>query len=144
MLVNIYIDTENQIPRKQPHRYGYVIEAEGYEDRTVSGFGEADETFNGTVLTALLAALGRIRAKCELRICLRNSRIGRDLIVNMPKWRQNGWTCGSGRPVATAELWKKVDNRIRELKISNIVFENMDRHARSSWIQAEIKRQIIT
>ncbi len=141
MLVTIYIDTDNQIPRRQRHRYGYVVEAKGH---TVEGFGEAEETFSGTVLTALLAALGRIRATCELNICLRNCRVGADLVKNMPTWRKNGWKNVKGNDIKNKDLWEQVARRLEELKIMTVNFENLDRHAYSSWIQSEIKREIMT
>ena len=141
MLVTIFIDTDNQIPRKQLHRYGYVIEAKGH---TVEGFGEAEETFSGTILTALLTALGRIRATCELKICLRKCRIGMDLAENLLKWQTNGWKRGSGQPVMNADLWKQVAECLENLQITDVKYENLPRHEYSSWIQAEIKRKIMT
>ncbi len=141
MLVTIYIDTDNQIPRRQLHRYGYVIEAKGH---TVEGFGDVEDTFNGTVLTALMAALMRIRSRCELRICLRNCRVGRDLVIHMPKWRRSGWIGCSGKPVKNVDQWKQISNRLEQLQIVSVIYESMERHAYSSWIQAEIKRKIIT
>ena len=140
MLVTIYIDTENQRPTKQLHRYGYVLEAAG---KTAEGFGEADETFSGTVLTALLAAVSRIRTKCELKIVLRNCRIGQDLTENAEKWKKQGWIRGSGKPVKNAELWKQLLDQLHKLGISEITYDNSMRHSYSSWIQGEIKRKII-
>ena len=48
--VGIYIETNNQIQRKQLHRYGYVMESE-YQGKpiTVEGFGEVEELSGCTI-----------------------------------------------------------------------------------------------
>lgn len=144
MIVSIYIDTENNIPTKRLHRYGYVIETVIHDQaHTVNGFGEVDATFYVTVLTALKEALFRINKTCELMVVTRNSRIGYDLAKNLTKWEANNWTRDAGKPVRGAELWKSVAERLKMLKITEISQFNTSRHDYSSWIQAEIKRKIM-
>lgn len=144
MLVSIYIDTENNIPTKRLHRYGYVIETVIHDQaHTVSGLGEVDDSYYATVLTALKDALSRITKNCELMIVTRNSRVGYDLTHNMHDWQENGWRKKDGKTVSGAECWKSVADRLKTLEITEISQQNMNRHPYSSWIQSEIKRKIM-
>ena len=140
MQVGIYIETNNQIQRKQLHRYGYVMESE-YQGKpiTVEEFGEADETFHGTILIALNEAVQRLLGKCELFIYARDPYILQALVKQVPEWKTAGWIRTNGEPVKHAELWKSITDRLEALRITEIGTES-DRHAYSSWIQGELKK----
>lgn len=143
MQVGIYIETNNQIQRKQLHRYGYVMESE-YQGKTytVEGFGEVDETFHGTILTALNEATQRLLGRCELFIYARDPYILQALEKQVPEWKSAGWIKANGEPVKHAEIWKQITERLDALKITKIGTET-NRHEYSSWIQGEIKKQIM-
>ena len=91
MQVGIYIETDNQIQKCQPHRYGYVMASE-YQGRliTVEGFGKVTETFHGAVLTALNEAVQRLLGKCELFIYARDPYIMQALVNQVPEWQRSG------------------------------------------------------
>lgn len=141
--VGIYIETNNQIQRKQLHRYGYVMESE-YQGKpiTVEGFGEVEETFHGTVLTALNAAVQRLMGKCELFVYARDPYIMQALIKQVPEWQRTGWIRSNGEPVKHAEIWKQIMSQLEALQITEIATDP-ERHAYSSWLQGEIKKQIM-
>lgn len=143
MQVDIYIETDNQIQREQLHRYGYVM-ATFYkgELKTVTGFGKAKETFHGTILTALLEAVNRLKGTCELTVYARDPYIMRALVTQVPAWISADWIRANGEPVKHAALWKQISARLEALNISQIRTEK-DRHEYSSWLQAEIKKQIM-
>ena len=141
--VGIYIETDNQIQRCQLHRYGYVMASE-YQGKliTVEGFGKVTETFHGAVLTALNEAVQRLLGKCELFVYARDPYIMQALINQVPEWQKAGWIRANGDQVKHADLWKSIVNRLQELQITEIGTES-DRHEYSSWLQGEIKKQIM-
>ncbi len=143
MQVGIYIETDNQIQKCRPHRYGYVMASE-YQGRlvTVEGFGKVTETFHGAVLTALNEAVHRLTGKCELFIYARDPYILQALIKQAPEWQKAGWIRANGEPVKHAEIWKSITQRLQELRITEIGTES-NRHEYSSWLQGEIKKQIM-
>ena len=141
--VGIYIETNNQIQRKQLHRYGYVMESE-YQGKmiTVEGFGEVDETFHGTVLMALNAAVQRLLGKCELFVYARDPYIMQALVNQVPEWKAAGWIRANGEPVKHAEIWKQITDHLDALRITKIGTDQ-ERHAYSSWLQGEMKKQVM-
>lgn len=143
MQVGIYIETDNQIQKCQPHRYGYVMASE-YQGRlvTVEGFGKVTETFHGAVLTALNEAVHRLTGKCELFIYARDPYIMQALVNQVPEWQKAGWIRANGEPIKHADLWKSITERLEALRITEIGTES-DRHEYSSWLQGEIKKQIM-
>ena len=142
MLVEIYIETENQIMRRQLHRYGYVISTQHKGKQvTVSGFGEADDTCKGTLAAAVDAATQRLRGKCELQIYVRDGWIAQ-IIEELPTWAEKGFMRGTGEPVKHAETWSIIWRRLQTLGIKSIKAA-AGRHEYSSWIQGEIKRLVM-
>lgn len=142
MQVNIYIETENQIMRRQLHRYGYVISTmHKGQEVTVSGFGETDDTCKGTLVTAIAAAVQRLRGSCELHIHVRDGWIAQ-MVRSLQEWAGKDFKRGSGEPVTHAETWAEIFARMQALQIEQVETET-GRHEYSSWIQSEIKRRIM-
>lgn len=138
--VDIYIETDNTSPRAMPRKYGYVLECE-LHGRTVTreGFGQTEGTYNQSVLTALAAALERLREPCEIHIHSNNRFILNMVDNNLGKWAAGGFVNGKGDPIANREQWEKVWSLLKGL---TTVTEHGS-HAYSGWLRSEMERREI-
>ena len=142
MLVEIYIETENQIMKKQNHRYGYVISAMiGGKQAAAGGFGEVNETCKGTLTHALDEATGRLRGSCELKVYVRDEWVGKTL-KNLQNWKKKQFRKADGGLMSHADKWKRIDERMEKLNIRKIEIVT-ERHKYSSAIQSGIKKRIM-
>ncbi|MDD3416375.1 MAG: hypothetical protein PHY47_20625 [Lachnospiraceae bacterium] len=74
------------------------------------------ESINQKEMRAMLLGLEHIKKPVELEIYTDSPWMVRAVGEWMPKWKQDGWKKSDGKPVANAELWKKIANELEKHK----------------------------
>jgi len=72
--------------------------------------GEAETTNNRMELTAVIEGLKSLKRRCTVEICsAKNGREGGN-----HGWKKNGWKTAAKQPVKNDDLWKDLDNLVRQ------------------------------
>ena len=141
-LVEIYIDTENQIQRKTLHRYGYILMTEYRgEMNAVTGYGDLVGTYHETSAMALEAAVGRILRKCDILVYSPDPWLC-GILEHLHEWELRDFKSQMDKPIGAAESWRRICAKLEQLKI-----EHIDPvpgvHANGSYIKSHIKKRIL-
>lgn len=139
-MVNIYIATSIKALKRQNGTVGFVLEAEGHKDRTLTQFGSVrDATANQAVLLALKYALKRINTKTELTIWTDNTYIRAAFEQGwLEGWVKNGWKTHKDKMAANREEWECV---LKELDGVIPQFRIKEPHPYRHWLQSEVERR---
>lgn len=141
-LVEIYIDTENQIQRKNLHRYGYILVTEYHgEMRAATGYGEMVGTYHETSAKALEEALGRILKKCDVLVYSPDPWLC-GILEHLHEWELRDFKSQMDKPIGAAETWKSICRQLGRLKIEHID-PIPGPHENGSNIKSGIKRRIM-
>lgn len=98
-----------------PGGWGAVLRHNGRE-REMYG-GEAHTTNNRMELMAAIAALEALKAPCEVTL-VTDSQYLRDGITKwLVKWKKNGWKTAARKPVANADLWRRLEEATHRHRI---------------------------
>lgn len=138
MIVNIYIQSSIKGPAKRSGIVGFVIEAEGRSDRTITQFGRvSDVAENESYLIALKYALKRLTKPCELVIWMDNTYISSAFEQNwIEKWKENDWKNARGNQVS--QNWKET---LILLNGRDILFRIKEKHEYKTWLTEEVERR---
>lgn len=102
----------------------------GIENNIEIGGGEKNTTNNRMELTAVIEALKYLRKsdflKCEI-FADSNYVLG-GITSWIRNWEKNGWKTASKKPVLNQDLWKELDNLIKEYK-GEIVWQKVKGHS---------------
>lgn len=140
MRVNIYIESSVKGLKRKNGVVGFILEAEGYEGKTVTQFGSVKEvTENQSQLLALKFALKRITDKSDLMIWSDNSYIEAAFKQDWIKgWLDRDWKTAKGKEVANKEEWECI---LQMLGGCRPQFEIGNNHSFKSWMKKEIERR---
>lgn len=133
---HIYLETDRMAPQKQARQYGYILVLEGH-DRTKAGYGSAETTYHGAVLTAAVEALGQFRQSCAITVHTPDIYLKTMFEENLGKWIENGFVTARGQKVRDAGLWEEMYRKTRAQKIT---FET-GYHKYSDQMFAEMRRR---
>ena len=141
MRVNIYIESSIKGLKRRSGVVGFILEAEGYEGKTVTQFGSVKEaTENQAQLLALKYALKRIKDMSELRIWTDNSYMAAAFEQDwISGWIERGWKTAKGKEVANREEWESILQMLGE---SIPEFQVAQSHSFKSWLSKEIERRV--
>lgn len=90
-----------------PGGWGAVLVYDGRE-MEISG-GEADTTNNRMELTAVIEALSRLKAPCEVTLTTDSKYVCDGIMKGWAAgWRKKGWKKGDGSPALNPDLWEKL------------------------------------
>lgn len=90
-----------------PGGWGAVLVYDGRE-LEISG-GEADTTNNRMELTAVIEALGKLKAPCEVTLTTDSKYVCDGIMKGWAvSWRKKGWKKGDGSPALNPDLWEKL------------------------------------
>ena len=81
--------------------------------------GQDDTTNNQMEMTAILRALEEClhRNIQEVRIYTDSNYVKQGIMVWIVNWKRNGWKTAAGTAVKNKELWMKIDEARKKLKI---------------------------
>ena len=142
-MVNIYLATSLKSPRRQNGVVGYILEAEGHEDHTLTQFGRViNVTKNQSLLLDLIHALNRINTSTEVTIWSDNAYI-QSTVENgwLKQWSENGWKTHKDKYAANYEEWKKITERLEELGGIVPQFRTGEHHKFKNYLEAEVERR---
>ena len=142
-MVNIYLATSLKSPRRQNGVVGYILEAEGHEDHTLTQFGRViNVTKNQSLLLDLIHALNRINTSTEVTIWSDNAYI-QSTVENgwLKQWSENGWKTHKDKYAANYEEWKKITERLEELGGIVPRFRTGEHHKFKRYLETEVERR---
>ena len=95
-----------------PGGWGAVLRYNGRE-KELSG-GEINTTNNRMELTAVIAALGCLKAPCSVTLTT-DSKYVADAISKgwAVSWQKNGWRKADKKPALNSDLWEKLLNLLK-------------------------------
>lgn len=143
MMVNIYMATSLKSPKRQNGVVGYVLEAEGHEDHTLTQFGRViNVTRNQSELINLVHALNRINTSTEVTIWSDNAYI-QATVENgwLKQWSENGWKTQKDKYAANFEQWKQVLEKLEELGGITPQFRTGEHHKFKNYLETEVERR---
>ena len=142
-MVNVYLATSLKSPRRQNGVVGYILEAEGHEDHTLTQFGRViNVTKNQSLLLDLIHALNRINTSTEVTIWSDNAYI-QSTVENgwLKQWSENGWKTHKDKYAANYEEWKKITERLEELGGIVPQFRTGEHHKFKNYLETEVERR---
>lgn len=85
-----------------------------------------------------LSAISRLTNNCnELEIYTDSSYFCAGWDAGwIEKWKNNGWVNGKGEPVAHADYWKMIDEKLSKLGLRPI-FHLMEHHPWTNWFKRQ-------
>lgn len=139
--VHVYIECSDRQQRSGKRKYGYVLETQlKGQPYTVEGFGEAEGTYNHTVIQILIKALRRIsQGRAEKRIYIHsdNTYILNTIQHKIPQWASNGYRGSTGSPWKDQELWEQLYVIMAPMKVKCVQGK---KHAYSGWLLREMQK----
>lgn len=137
--IDIYIDTSLKGPKRRNGSYLYIIATQtnaGPADAGNMGSLQ-DTTENQATLTALEAALKRIKKPCRLILHLECRYVAGALENGWYKqWRQQAWMTAKGRPVCDAEKWRTIEYL---LNAHDFEVRLKEPHSYREWMQRTLR-----
>lgn len=86
--------------------------------RELSGF-ESATTNNRMELTAVIEGLRALREPCRVEVFSDSAYVCNAFTQNwIKKWKKNGWTTASGKPVENQDLWNSLLELMETHKVS--------------------------
>lgn len=139
--MNIYTYTDIKGLKKKDGVARYILEVETSKGTATAGDKIQLEqcTENQAELTALLAAVRRLRGECEIHIFTDSSFVAAGWTVGwIEGWKAKDWKTKKGEPVAFCEMWQEID---QILSSHPVEIHLKERHSYSGWFEFETKRE---
>jgi ribonuclease HI len=76
--------------------------------------GEASTTNNRMELMAVIQALEALKRPCAVTLYLDSQYVLKGITEWLPGWKAKGWKTASKQPVKNAELWRRLDDLLKE------------------------------
>lgn len=99
-----------------PGGWGAVLKTADGNDGDMSG-GEARTTNNRMELTAVIEGLLLVPAGQSVQVYTTSDYLFQGATKWINGWRKRGWVKGDGKPVANDDLWRALDQLMREYAI---------------------------
>ena len=112
--INVYTDGAC---KGNPGRggWGAVLEFDGKE-REIYG-GEAVTTNNRMELTAVIEALSALTRPCRVVLHTDSQYVQKGITEWITGWKARGWKTAAKEPVKNVDLWRKLDEVVRDHEI---------------------------
>jgi ribonuclease HI len=95
-----------------PGGWGVLLQAkagaEVVKERTLNG-GAAETTNNQMELMAAISALEALERASQITVVTDSNYVKNGITSWIHGWKRNGWKNSAKKPVANAELWKRLD-----------------------------------
>ena len=73
--------------------------------------GEADTTNNRMELLAAIEGLGALGEPCSVSLATDSTYVMKGITEWIDNWKRRGWKTASKKPVANADLWRRLDEQ---------------------------------
>ena len=109
--INIYTDGAC---KGNPGRggWGAVLEYDGTEKELFGG--ERSTTNNRMELTAVIEALSALKRPCRVVLHTDSQYVQKGITEWIHNWKKRGWKTAAKEPVKNADLWRRLDEAIRD------------------------------
>ena len=115
-----------------PGRGGWgVWMVSGEHEREMWG-GELVTTNNRMELTAVIQALTVLKRRCNVIIYTDSEYVRKGITEWIHGWKRNGWKTADRKPVKNADLWIKLDELARQLRLDDALKARLERQARDA------------
>lgn len=141
MKTHIYTAVDSSEIRRGDRRYGYVITAEGREQKR-QDIGIVDGTYHEASLKAVTEALDRFdpAIPCEIEIHCEDKFVTYHAEHSLEnKWQFCGWKNSRGKEIANRDLWQLLYNMIR-IRHHRITFTG-GKHKYSEYLRQAMKEE---
>jgi ribonuclease HI len=113
-IINVYTDGACK-GNPGPGGWGAVLEHGGRE-REMFG-GEAATTNNRMELTAVIEALSALKRPCRVVLHTDSQYVQKGITEWIGGWKARGWKTAAKEPVKNVDLWRKLDEVVRDHEI---------------------------
>lgn len=79
--------------------------------------GEPSTTNNRMEMTAVIQALLALKRKCRVRIYTDSTYVQKGMTEWLEGWKQRGWKTSDKKPVKNEDLWKMLDQLVRQHEV---------------------------
>ncbi len=90
-----------------PGGWGALLRA-GRHEKTLWG-GESETTNNRMELTAAIEALEALKRPCRVTLVTDSRYVMQGITEWLANWKKRNWRTASRKPVANADLWRRLD-----------------------------------
>jgi ribonuclease HI len=99
-----------------PGGWGVLLVA-GDKEREFSG-GERDTTNNRMELTAAIKGLQALKRSCAVAVYTDSQYVRKGITEWVEQWQRRGWKTAASKPVKNADLWRQLDELVRDQDIA--------------------------
>lgn len=134
-VVNLYVETNIKGVGKKKGKYIYLLETETSKGlATIHDIKEIEATKDVAELTALVAAVSRLKKPCELNVYVTSEMLMHNLRHYLKGWAKRNFCKADGRRLSCWELWKEVWEKttIHDMRVYNKT------HSYSSWLLKQL------
>ncbi len=106
-----------------PGGWAFILRHPATGKEMESSGGERETTNNRMELTAVVRGLEVLKKPSQVKLMTDSVYVGKGLSEWMPKWKANGWRRREGtswKEVKNEDLWRRLDELIREHKLTYI------------------------
>jgi len=98
-----------------PGGWGAILQS-GSHRKEITG-GEAWTTNNRMELTAAIMALEALKAPSEVEIYTDSNYLRGGITSWIKGWKKNGWRTADKKPVKNVDLWKRLDEALKDHQV---------------------------
>ena len=80
--------------------------------------GESDTTNNRMEMTAAIKGLTHLTRACEVVLTTDSQYLRKGITEWIINWKKRGWKTSANKPVKNADLWKRLDELVKEHDIT--------------------------
>lgn len=135
--VNLYVETNIKGVGKKKGKYIYLLETETSKGlATVHVIKDIEATKDVAELTALVAAVERLKKPCELNVYVTSSMLMHNIRHYLRGWAKHNFCKADGRRLSCWQLWKELWDKttIHDLRVYNRP------HSYSNWLLKQIEQ----
>jgi len=112
--INVYTDGACK-GNPGPGGWGAVLEIDGHEREM---YGGAPATTNNRMeLTAVIEALSALKRPCRVVLHTDSQYVQKGITEWIGGWKARGWKTAAKEPVKNVDLWRKLDEVVRDHEI---------------------------
>lgn len=114
MTAQLIVWTDSMAARETEKEFRFVLAT---KRERIYGAGTVRGTYNRVTMGAILAGLEKLEENALVYIYTDNRSVLTLAAHNLKQWEENGFMTTKNKPVANADLWKKISMKKRSFKL---------------------------